>query len=107
MQLGSDVFAQRFQEHVDEGAGRSAGIDRAGHLRRLPGSCDGPEELDVPERLVEDRELLRAGARAGPDDLPPGVREREHPRLAALRVDCAANAEESRDDLREDDQRCT
>jgi hypothetical protein len=107
MKLRADVLAQRLEELVDEGPGRSSGVDRTRDLPSLPSSSGRSEELDVAERLVEDRALLGAGARAGAHDLPPGVGEREHLSLATLRKGRAANSEESRDDLREDDHRST
>jgi hypothetical protein len=109
MKLGPDVLPDRFEQLAEERAlaGLVASVDRASDLRCVARLIGRAEELDVGERLVEDRELVRVAPRPCPHDLPPSVGERVRPRFAPLCIDRAPHAEEPRDYLREDDQRST
>jgi hypothetical protein len=106
MQLRADVLPEGFEELVERGGLDVASIDRPRDVGGLACLSGGPEELDVGEGFVEERELFGPRAAARTHDLAPGLGERHCACLATLCVDGAPNTEEPCDELRKDDQRC-
>lgn len=104
LHLGADIAAEGGHQIVEDLDGHLAGIDPAGDRRGHACLLRASEQLDVAQRFVEERQLLRAAPRACAHELPPSFGQRHHARLTAPRVDRAPDAEQPSKELPDNQQ---